>query len=187
MQFISLKLFALLLILGVGSSVVSEEKEAVEVVPASKEQREYVEKSAKLKVLASRIEETEKEFKELVVQKAQQKDPEAIQQILKQMVDASQRRNKAVEDFNNLKTDLTLRYPSEGEAEGRQYQTQDKKSVEELEGVAGLDELLTRTKKIVENKFASFAEPEVKGKLRNKKPKAPPEDPEETPRLRLEK
>jgi len=186
MQFISLRFVALMVILMTAAPTFGEEK--APEVPASKERREYVEKSAKLRVLASRIEETEKEFKELVQQKAQQKDPEAIQGILKQMVDASQRRNKAVEDFNKLKTDLTLRYPNEGKDEARRYETQAKKSVEELEGVAGLDDLLTRTKRIVENKFAAFAEPDVKRKVRSKKTKGPSEEePDEAPRLRLEK
>jgi hypothetical protein len=160
----------------------------------TKEQREYLTKSSKLKTLATRIEDTEKEFQDLVHQKSVNRDPEALQEILAQMVDASKRRNKAVDDYNKLKMDLDLRYPNQGQQESRQYQTQNKKTVEELEGVAGLDELLTRTKKIVEKKFAAFDEPDPLGVKKARKAKAKakagPQEPgaedDEPKRLRLE-
>jgi len=52
-----------------------------------------------------------------------------------------------VEEYTKVKSDLALKYPNQGVNLNRRYQTQIKKSVEELEGAAGLDELLTRTKK----------------------------------------
>lgn len=174
------------------------------IEPASKEQRQYTEKSAKLKTLATRISDSEKEFQTLVEEKEHIKNnPEEIQRILSKMVEVAATRNKAVDDYNKLKADLDYRYPGEGQSGQRQYQTQTKKSVEELEGVAGLDELLTRTKKVVEKKFVVFADEEAaraEEEKKKKKPKAqralpspipeavPPPAPEEkSERLRLEK
>jgi hypothetical protein len=175
------------------------------VEPTSKEQRQYSEKSAKLKTLATRITDSEKEFQALIEEKEHLKNkPEETQAILARMVEVASTRNKTVEEYNKLKSDIELRYPSEGAAVKRQYQTQNKKTVEEMEGVAGLDELLTRTKKVVEKKFNVFAEEEsvrLEEEKKLKKPKsarrptvptpsptAVEETPEEKPeRLRLEK
>jgi hypothetical protein len=134
--------------------------------------------------LTTRIEEAEKQFNELVRAKASEKNPAEKERIIQQLNAVTKDRNKAAEEYNKVRSDLTLRYPNQGEHLNRRYQTQSKKSVEELEGAAGLDELLTRTKKVVEKKFAPFAAAEDE-----KKPKPKPVQlQEEKPvKLRLEK
>ncbi len=57
--------------------------------------------------------------------------------------------------------------------------------MEELEGVAGLDELLTRTKKVVEKKYAPFMVDDLEPDGKPKAAHAPIAD--EPKRLRLEK
>lgn len=150
----------------------------------SKDQREFSEKSQRLQTLAARIEESDKQFKELVQTKAHEKNPQVLEGILKQMNVVVKERNKSAEEFNRLKSEIAQRYPSQGLPTKRRYETQAKKSVEELEGAAGLDELLTRTKKIIEKKFATFEDPE----LNKTSPIKPTTTTEEKPeRLRLEK
>jgi hypothetical protein len=155
------------------------------VIPAlPKDEKQFFEKTQRLNSLTTRIEEAEKQFQELVRRKAAEKDNAEKDRIIKQMNEVTKDRNKSADEYNKVKSDLDLRYPNEGKQLNRRYQTQTKKSVEEMEGVAGLDELLTRTKKVVEKKFAPFAAAEDE-----KKPKAKiakPED-EKPQRLRLEK
>jgi hypothetical protein len=159
-------------------------KEAANAVP--KDQREFTEKTARLSSLTTRIEEAEKHFQELVRQKAEEKSPEEKQRIIKQMVELTKERNRAAEEYMKVKSELTLRYPNQGQHLNRRYQTQIKKSVEEMEGAAGLDEMLTRTKKIVEKKFAPFNEPDEEKAAAAATRPAPAE--EEAPKkLRLEK
>lgn len=154
------------------------------VAPMPKDEKEFVEKSAKLNTLANRIVESEKHFNELVHHKAETKDTLAKQKIIQEMLEVTNQRNKDVEAYNKVKSDLALRYPNQGERLNRRYQTQSKRSIEELEGVAGLDELLSRTKKVVEKKFAPFADNEIKGE--KKKAAVQPVD-EKPKRLKLEK
>lgn len=161
-----------------------EKKEGESAAPMPKDQKEFVEKSSKLTSLTNRIAESEKQFHELVRRKAEAKTPEQKQAIIQQMNELTAARNKDVESYNKVKSDLTLRYPNQGEQLNRRYQTQSKRSVEELEGAAGLDELLTRTKKVVERKFAPFMEDEVK---KETKPKVAQPQEEKPQRLRLEK
>jgi hypothetical protein len=163
-----------------------EEKKEGEsaVAPMPKDQKEFYEKSAKLTTLTNRIVEHEKQFQELVRKKNEAKSTEEKQALIKQMVELTNTRNKDVDSYNKVKADLTYRYPNQGEILDRRYHTQSKRSMEELEGVAGLDELLTRTKKVVEKKFAPFM-PEEQAQT---KPKVAQPAAEEKPkRLRLEK
>lgn len=153
--------------------------------PLPKDQKEYYEKAQKLNSLTTRIVEAEKQFNHLVREKSVVKDPVEKQRILKQMVEVTKERNKAADEFNKIKSDLALRYPNQGEHLNRQYQTQSKKSVEELEGVAGLDELLTRTKKIIEKKYAPFEDPNEPPS--HPQPKVALPEAEKPVRLKLEK
>jgi len=151
-----------------------------------KDQKEFTEKNAKLNSLISRITEAEKQFNELVHHKNAAKTTAEKQTIIHEMVAVTDQRNKDVETYNKLKSDLELRYPNQGEHLNRRYQTQTKRTVEELEGVAGLDELLTRTKKIVEKKFAPFMENEPKAEGKKNLAHDPGAG-DEPKRLKLEK
>lgn len=153
--------------------------------PVNKEEKAFNEKTAKLNSLGNRIAEGEKRFAELVREKDAAKDSEEKQKIIAQMLEVTKQRNKDADEYNKVKMELKLRYPSQGEHLERRYQTQSKRTLEELEGVAGLDELLTRVKKVVEKKFASFEDEDKEEKVEKKRAKpAPAEEPK---RLRLQK
>lgn len=189
------KFSALLFALSLPLSVLAEGHEAAKAegeagkkeAAVPKDQKEFTEKTTRLNSLATRIEEAEKQFNELVKRKTEEKNNDEKQRILKQMVETTKDRNKAADEYNKLKSDLELRYPNQGAHVDRHYQTQSKKSVEELEGAAGLDELLTHTKKIVEKKFAPFAEEEDAKKKPKGSGATPPPPAEEKKPLRLEK
>lgn len=152
--------------------------------PLSKEEKEFIDKTSKLNSTTSRIVEAEKKFAELIHQKALAKTPDEKQRIVKEMIELTKQRNTDAETFNKLKADLTLRYPNRGQAINRRYQTQVKRSIEEMEGAAGLDEILTHTKKAIDRKYAPLLQDEKEA------PSAPMvvQPTEEKPkRLRLEK
>lgn len=172
---------------GGGGGGGGEGGEGAPAAPAiPKDQKEFTDKNTKLNGLISRITESEKQFKELVHHKNEAKTTAEKQTIIHEMVELTNQRNKDVDAYNKLKSDLELRYPNRGEHLNRRYETQTKRTVEELEGVAGLDELLTRTKKIIEKKFAPFMEADVQAQ--NKKGTGHhPAAADEPVRLRLEK
>ncbi len=162
----------------------SEGESSKVIAPLPKEEKEFYDKTSRLNSLATRISEAEKQFQELVRWKATEKDPAEKQRIIKQMVEVTKERNKSAEEFMKVKSEIELRYPNKGAHLNRRYQTQTKKSLEEMEGAAGLDELLTRTKKIVEKKFATFND---SGEKQSETPKPVETDSEKPKRLRLEK
>lgn len=171
---------------GGGGEAPAAEKPAEGAAPQiTKEQKEFLEKSSKLTSLGNRLEEHDKQFAEAVRLKAAAKTPEAKQQIIATMNEIIAARNKDVDQFNKLKTELKLRFPKRGEQLDRRYQTQTKRSIEEAEAAAGLDELLTKTKKSIDQKYAPFMTEEEKEQIARPKVKA--QEQEETKRLRLEK
>ena len=118
--------------------------------------KEYQNKLSQLKMYSGKIEEDEKTLLKLIAQKNHEKDAGKQSEIMKEMVALVKRRNKTADDYNLLKAELELRYPSKGQDLNRSYQTQSKKTIEDLEGSAGLDEMLTRTKKMIDKKYAPF-------------------------------
>ena len=160
--------------------------EGASAAPIPKDQKEFTEKNSKMNTLINKISEAEKHFKELVHHKNEAKTTAAKQTIIHEMVAVTNQRNKDVDEYNKLRSDLDLRYPNQGQRLDRNYKTQMKRSVEELEGVAGLDELLTRTKKMVEKKFAPFMQEEAKARQGKRQLANEPRG-DEPKRLRLEK
>ncbi|MGE4130945.1 MAG: hypothetical protein AB7F86_04870 [Bdellovibrionales bacterium] len=151
----------------------------------TKDQKDYIEKSGRLNSLANRIVEHNKHFNEVVHKKAAAHSAEEKQQYISVLNQISKDRDKDVETFNRLKQELKLRYPDKGEVLERRYHTQTKKSAEEMESVAGLDELLTRTKKILDKKYRT-AEPEG-DEARVTRPASVDEADEKPKRLKLER
>lgn len=150
----------------------------------SKDQREYNEKTAKLSSLKLRIEEGEKHFHELVRSKAEAKLKSEKQTFIRQMTEVATQRNKDVEAYNKLKSEVTYRYPYQGEILNRRYETQKPRSVEELESAGGLDDLLTRTGQLIRQRYAPFLETEDKPAV---KPSVAQPAQEKPKRLRLER
>lgn len=159
---------------------------AAPVDQMSQDEKDFIGKTTKLTTLTNRISEAEKHFNELVKKKAALKTPEEKHPIIKEMVEVTNQRNKDVEEYNQIRSDLNLRYPSQGKQLDRRYHIQNKRSLEELEGVAGLDEMLTRTRKQVERKYAPLKGPEDDKKKAPSAAAAQPEE-EKPKRLRLEK
>ncbi len=81
-----LKLSLILIGLNVYASGGEGEGAAAGGQPMSKDQKEYVEKSSKLNTLINRINESEKQFKELVHHKNEAKTTAAKQTIIHEML-----------------------------------------------------------------------------------------------------
>lgn len=153
---------------------------------------EFVEKTTKLNTIQSRIEDAQKEFDKLVEEKEKEKEQKKKDDIIKELVEISKKRNKDVEDYNRMKQELLYQYPAKNAELNRMYQTEEKKDVDELESTADIDDLLTRIKKVIQKKFAPFDPENDKPKPSTKDSKAANgkstgADGEATAKLRLEK
>lgn len=164
----------------------AEEKAADPTAPMPKDQKEYIDKTGRLTSLTNRIEARRKEFAEAVHNKNTASTALEKQRWIHAMNEIHASLNKDIESHQRIKSELKLRYPHQGETIERRYKTQSKKTVEEMEGVAGLDEKLTDVKKVIEKKYEPFRIEEEKKNPGVALPS--PSTPEEKPtRLRLEK
>lgn len=165
----------------------AQEGEAAPAVPKEKKEKptqaiEYTQKETKLNTIQTRIQDEQSDFDRLVWRKAHATDQKEIESILQEMVDVTNQRNKDVEEYNQVYQDFQYRYPSKNVELNRLYQMEQKRTVDEMQGAADLDDMLTRVKRVIEKKFAPF-EPESE-----KTAKVAPAQPDEPPKkLRLEK
>ena len=195
-NFLASALFTVLLCL-VGSPLRASEKKAEgggggggehgapQEAKLPKDQKEFEDKTSKLNYMSSLIEEANKEFEHLVHQKEHAKTQDEKQEVIREMVDLVNRRNKNIEIYNKLRTELDLRYPNKGQRLNRRYQPRAKQSVDEMESARGLEQLLTHTKMQVDKKYESF-NPQ-KSDEEQKALKAHAQEAPEPHRLRLEK
>lgn len=182
----SLALFFVFVVCG---TVMAEEGGGEGAAPAAKEKKEkptaaaeFQQKVTKLNTIETRMEDAQTEFDHLVSDKEHTTDQKQVEAILKQMVEVNKQRNKDAEEYNAIKQELAYRYPSKAAELNRLYQLQQKRSMDEMQSGADLDDMLTRIKKVIERKFAPF-NPE-KDKVVTA---VPTEAPEEPKKLRLEK
>ena len=189
MRFTKLSLLALICVTGPAFANEHGGGGAAAPAPVPRDQKEYLEKTIKLSSLASKLEESEKQFAEVVHEKNEAATPEAKLPYLKEMVEIAKQRNTNVHEYNKVKTDLALRYPNQGEHLNRHFRRHDAHSAEELEHeiAAGpsLDELLIETKRMIDQKYAPFNPPRADDARRPAAVTAPA--PPKPPRLRLER
>lgn len=136
------------------------EKTAKKQAPSSSQ--EVTKLTTKLNALSVKIQDAQKEFEELVAKKDAETDPEKLSAVLAEMVKVSERRNQDVDEYTQVRQELLYRFPSMGETVNRRYQTQQRKNVKELEANVGIEQLLTRTREIIDEKFAPFQPPKEK-------------------------
>jgi len=153
--------------------------EKKEVSPAN----EYIEKTTKLNTIQVRVFDAQDLFDKLVEEKEKEKDQKRKDEIIREMVDISKRRNKDVDDYNRIRQELLYQYPAKNAELNRLYRVEQKKNADEMQSSADIDDLLTRVKKVIEKKFAPFNPESDKPK-----PAAKATGPDDPPaKLRLEK
>lgn len=120
--------------------------------------REYQEKTQRLQFLKGGLATDEKELAELTKKKDEERDPAQQRVLMEEMLKVSKSRDRRVREIQALKSDLELRFPGEGGARSRLYRTGERRKDkrEPIESASGLDELLTRTKRLIDRKYAPF-------------------------------
>jgi hypothetical protein len=164
---------------GGGEGGGEKKKEKTEKSPVT----EFVERTTKLNTIQMRVQEAQKDFGKLIEEKEEEKEQKKKDEIIKEMVEVSKRRNKDVDDYNKVRQELLYQYPAKSAELNRLYHVEEKKNVDEMQSTADIDEMLTRVKRVIEKKFAPF-NPESDKPKPAAKATLPPEQPA---KLRLEK
>lgn len=120
----------------------------------SLEDREYREKSNKLLGLEAKLKDMNEALSVLVEKKRREKNPDKVREMMEELVRLSKERNKVVLEHRELKKYLLYRFPNLGKDIHRRYGVHEEASPEQLEKARGLEELLTETKDLIDQKYA---------------------------------
>ncbi|HAG91523.1 MAG TPA: hypothetical protein DCL41_06610 [Bdellovibrionales bacterium] len=126
--------------------------------------REYREKNAKLLGLEARIADLNTQLEKLVEHKRREKSSEKVRVMMDELVTLAKDRNAAIKEHRELKKYLIYRFPNMGKVFHQKYGVHEEASVEQLEKAHGLDEMLTETKLLIEQKYRPILKdrPDVK-------------------------
>ena len=146
---------------------------------------EYVEKTAKRNILEKKILEVKKVIKERINEKNQTKNTKKQGQIFATIVELHKGLLKDIEDYNKITKEIKYRFPDKGDKTKRKYLPIRPQTVEEIEQETGIENVLSRVKHKVDQKYKFFTSD---GKKRKKKSKVIKEKKEnEVKRIRIER
>lgn len=134
--------------------------------PSGNADREWAKRKSKLNIHEAKIKELTKTIQELVHMKnsghaAHDEKGNPID-VLGAIASTHKELRELVEEYNRDREELKFRFPEEGALIERRYVPLRAQTVEQIEKLSGLDGELTRTKKKVDKKYATFMVDEVK-------------------------
>jgi hypothetical protein len=120
---------------------------SAEPAPPKKRTREesYIAVSGKVAALEAKIRSGEQEIQKLVATKATTSNPQQVNEIIKSMLTLHYELKKNIEEYEKQRSLLRYRYPEKAKTEGREYERLELKSLEEMEGTAGLNIAVRKT------------------------------------------
>ena len=147
---------------------------------------DYVEKTAKRNLLEKKILEAKKVIKERIKEKKQTKNTKKQGQIFATIVDLHKGLLKDIEEYNKVIKEIKYRFPEKGDKTERKYLPIRPQTVEEIEQETGIENVLSRVKHKVDQKYKVFTIEDKEKK--KKKPKGPHKKEKDTlKRIRIER
>ncbi len=121
-------------------------KTAEPAVPKKRTSEEsYAAVSGKVAALEAKIRSAEQEIQKLVGIKAKTSNPQQVNETIKSMLVLHGELKKNIEEYEKQRSLLRYRYPEKAMSEGREYERLELKSLEEMEGAAGLSVAVRKT------------------------------------------
>lgn len=146
----------------------AEEKADPQIYSAG--EKEFREKTVKLKALESKIAESDLLFASLVQQKNKSQSKSEALSFIEQMKEIKVERDKDLVSFNKLRQELIYKFPDKGRTVMRKYAPIHKKTLKQLEKKSSLDKDLTRARKKAAQVYRPFVkEAERKEELKKER------------------
>ena len=119
---------------------------AVFLLPALASADPWSEHAARLPAFAKKLEDLEKETKELLEQKKAAEEPAALRDIIKQLSEKEKAMAEAAKAYESERLHIRFKHPDRADVIERQYVHYKLKSLDELESEIGIDGRLDRLK-----------------------------------------
>ncbi len=138
----------------ISSPAFSQEGEGQKDTSAvSRDSMEYYKKEGRLNSLKSKIEETEKAFKQNLEAKNRTKDPEEKKRFANALTAIAKERNAYVRELSEIRAELKYRYPNKGEDIDKRFVPKEERTVQQMEAASDLDLKLSEVKEDVDRKY----------------------------------
>lgn len=108
---------------------------------------------ARVQGLEAKIRSAEGEIEKLIVEKQHTKDTQKVNEIIRQMITIHRELEHHLKEYDQQRALLKYRYPEKGQAEMREYERIELKSIEEMEGQMSLTSSVKRTLKKVRSQY----------------------------------
>lgn len=143
----------LLLAMSLGMNALAQEKSAPPMSAS-----EYGEKRQKLNQIEVKIKAKKEDIERLIVAKNKTEDAQQKHSYMEQMVSIHESMKQDIVKYNQLRTEVRYRFPEKNDVTKRRYIELREKSLEQIEKEIGLDQMLTRARQHMEDKYRPFIE-----------------------------
>lgn len=128
---------------------------------------------ARVSGLEAKVRTGQEEIKKLIIAKQTTKDPEKLNEIIKQIIQLHRELETNIKEYDQQRSLLKYRYPEKNQTAGRVYERIDLKSIEEMEGEMSLTSTVKRTLKKVRSQYGLKEKPQTPDDSHTPKKKAP--------------
>ncbi|WP_374077019.1 hypothetical protein [Bdellovibrio bacteriovorus] len=108
---------------------------------------------ARVQGLEAKVRAGETEIQKLILEKQHTKDPEKVNEIIKQMITLHKELAGTLREYDQQRALLKYRYPEKGQVEKREYERIELKSIEDMETQMSLSSSVKRTLKKVRSQY----------------------------------
>lgn len=116
---------------------------------------------SRVQALEAKVHSGQEEIQKLITEKHHTKDPEKVNEIIRQMMTIHKELSKNLLEYDQQRSLLKYRYPEKSVSEKREYERIELKSIEDMESQMSLGSSVSRTLKKVRMQYGT-AEPESK-------------------------
>ncbi|KYG66943.1 hypothetical protein AZI86_07930 [Bdellovibrio bacteriovorus] len=111
--------------------------------------------------LEAKVHSGQEEIQKLITEKQHTKDPEKVNEIIRQMLTLHKELEKNLKEYDQQRSLLKYRYPEKAASEKREYERIELKSIEDMESQMSIGSSVNRTMKKVRMQYGN-PEPESK-------------------------
>jgi hypothetical protein len=135
--------------------------EGGEAKPEKKEIKSAEDSFAVVQGLEAKVHSGQEEIQKLISEKQHTKDPEKVNEIIRQMMTLHKELEKNLKEYDQQRSLLKYRYPEKSASEKRVYERIELKSIEDMESQMSIGSSVSRTMKKVRMQYGN-PEPESK-------------------------
>ena len=135
-------------------------------------EKELQEAEKQVASLDAKMKAKKESIESLLRQKAEEKDPERLSEIVKLVQQEHRDLEKLTQEYNTKLGVLQYRFPERGLKQSRRYQRQNTKSIDEMEKSLGLDAHLKKSRDKIKTVYGIKEKPAPKKDAAQKNPKS---------------